>query len=402
MKEQYLWVIGGGELQIPLINEANKLGLKTIVSDLNDTCVAKKYSDIFVHIDIFDIDSHIRYLEKSKYNIAGVLAAGIDTPETMAAMNEYLNIKGVSLETALLVKNKDQFRKKLKELNYPVPIFKIITRDNFISSKDLLKDIPYPLIVKPTNNSASRDMKIFSEFSKDLIDYIEINIKTYGILLVEEMWIGEEQTVECLIDIKGKFHNGFITDRKFTFDNGFPIELGLTHPTRLPTSTQEELYKLAKKVAYDLNITVGAVKLDTITTKDGPRIIELTVRHSGGYDCQFLVPLSTGKNILKSAILTSIGKEFDPLLLKDTLNKYGVTGSIWPKPGIIRKITGIEEAKKIAGVENIFLRYNIGDKINDYIDCSSRVIFIICTGNTLEEANSSLKKAINTIEIDTL
>lgn len=401
MKDKYLWVIGGGELQIPLIKEANKLGLKTIVSDLNFLCVAKKYSDIFVHIDIFDIVAHISYLETTKLNIVGVLAAGIDTPETMASMNECLGLKGVPLKTALLVKHKDKFRIKLQELGYPIPNFKIITEKSLINLTSILEKIPYPLIVKPTNNSASRDMRIFNTYSNELVDFIVTNIQKYKILLVEEMFQGEEQTVECLIDIDGNFHNGFITDRKFTFENGFPVELGLVHPTQLSQSMQNELYLLAKKVAFDLDIKVGAVKLDTITTKDGPKIIELTVRHSGGYDCQYLVPRSTGKNILKSAILTAIGQKFNPFLLENTLYKFGVTGSVWPKPGVITNIDGIKDAKNIDGVEEIFSRYSVGDTITPYVDCASRVLFIICTGNTLKQANKSLKEAIELIKIET-
>lgn len=401
MSEQYLWVIGGGVLQIPLIKEANKLGLKTIVSDLNKECVAKEYANVFAHIDIFDMDGHIEYLKKSDLNIIGVLAAGIDAPETMASMNEYLGIKGVSLETALLVKNKDQFRVKLKELGYDVPSFEIITKDNVFNINTLLSHIPTPLIVKPTNNSGSRDMKIFHEKNEGLNQFILNNLEKYDVLLVEEMWYGEEQTVECLVDSEGIFHEGFITDRKFDFTNDFPIETGLIHPTQLNKEKQETLYALAKKVASDLNINVGAVKLDTIYTSKGPRIIELTVRHSGGFDCQFLVPLSTGKNVLKAAILSAIGKEFDPQLLSSKYKKFGVTGSIWPEPGLITSIEGIKEAKQIKGVEEIFLRYNINDKIEPYINCASRVIFIICTADSLEQAQEYLKQAQDVIKIKT-
>ena len=108
MKAKYLWVIGGGALQIPLIQEANRLGLQTVVSDYNAKCVAREYADIFVEIDIFDIHAHINSLQSCQLNIVGVLAAGIDAPETMAAMNEYLGLQGISLEKALLVKNKDK------------------------------------------------------------------------------------------------------------------------------------------------------------------------------------------------------------------------------------------------------------------------------------------------------
>jgi len=401
MKEKYLWVIGGGQLQIPLIIEANKLGLKTIVSDYDIACVAKKYADIFAEIDIFDIDAHITYLKSCELNIVGVLAAGIDTPETMAAMNEYLGLKGVSLKTALLVKNKDQFRLKLQELGYPTPEFKIITQENINQLQTLLESMPYPLIVKPSNNSASRDMKIFQENSDELHNFIKNNIKKYQIILVEEMFEGEEQTVECLVDINGRFHNGFITDRKFTFENGFPVELGLVHPTELPKNTQRELFALAKKIAHDLKIDVGAVKLDTITTQNGLRIIELTVRHSGGYDCQYLVPRSRGKNILKAAILTAIGEVFESELLHDNLHRFGVTGSVWPQTGVITEIRGLEEAKQIEGVEEIFFRYTLGDTITPYIDCASRVAFIICSATSREEANEVLSKAIKTIQIKT-
>jgi len=401
MIESYLWVIGGGQLQIPLIEEANKLGLKTIVSDLNNSCIAKPYADIFIHIDIFDIQAHLNYLKNCDLPIIGVLAAGVDTPETMAAMNEYLGLKGVSLKTALLVKNKDSFRLKLQELGYPVPIFKIIHEKNISSLDEILPQMPFPLIVKPTNNSASRDMKIFESNTEELKNFIISSVNKYKIILIEEMWEGEEQTVEGIIDVTGQFHNAFITDRKFTFKGGFPVELGLIHPTRLDNQTQVDLYALAKQVAYDLSIAVGAVKLDTILTSDGPKIIELTVRHSGGYDCQYLVPRSTGKNILKAAILNAIGEKFSPSLLKDTKGKFGVTGSIWPDMGTIISIIGLEDARKSKGVEEIFLRYKVGDKITPYINCASRVIFIICTGDSYEEAEKNLEIAIKKIHIKT-
>jgi len=400
-EERYLWVIGGAILQVPLIEEANKLGLKTIVSDFNSECVAREYSDIFVPLDIFDIDTHLSYLKNNKdLNIVGVLAAGIDAPEVMAAMNEYLGLKGVSVETALLVKHKDKFRVELKRLGYPMPDFEIITQDDLGRLDEIFPLLRFPIIVKPTDNSGSRDMKIFSEISNELREFISDNFTKYSILLLESMWQGLEQTVECLLDIEGNFHRGFITDRKFIFENGFPVETGLVHPTELSLEKQEELYLLAQRVACDLNINIGALKLDTIYTDAGPRIIELTVRHSGGFDCQYLVPRSRGKNILKAAVLTAIGEKFNAELLEEKFQRYGVTGSLWPKAGTIQNISGIDEAKTLDGVEEIFLRYNEGDEITPYINCASRAMFIICTGKSRKEASDALQKAKELIKVE--
>lgn len=399
---KYLWVIGGGQLQIPLIEEANKLGLHTIVSDINPACVAKGLADIFVPLDIFDTDGHINYIKShNDLNVVGVLAAGIDAPETMAAMNAYLKLKGVSVKIAEITKNKHLFRQRLQELDYPVPEFLTITDKTLHNQLDALKRLIYPIIVKPVNNSGSRDMKIFNTFSNMLVSFITHNLEKYPLLLIEEMWIGKEQTVECLVDIEGKFHRGFITDRHFTFQDGFPIETALVHPTELDSKTQEELYALAQKLSVDLGVTSGAVKLDTIVTDKGARVIEMTVRHSGGFDCQYLVPRSTGKNILKAAILTATQELFDPQLLYPQFQRYGGTASIWPEPGIIQSITGLEKAKEIPGVEEIFMRYNIGDRVQPYIDCAKRVAFIVATGETREDVTETLDKVIETLKVQT-
>jgi len=398
----YLWVIGGGQLQIPLIEEANALGLKTIVSDLNPHCVARPYADIFVEMDIFDVQAHVAYLSAhGGLEIAGVLAAGIDAPETMAAMNRFLGLKGVSSEIADVTKNKHRFRQRLRELGYPVPEFVVVTRERPEDQAAALRAMPFPVIVKPVNNSGSRDMKIFERFDAELMHFIAADLEKYPLLLVEELWRGSEQTVECLVDIDGRFHRGFITDRHFTFEGGFPVEMGLVHPTELDGALQEELYRLAEQLAADLGIEVGAVKLDTIVTDAGPRVIEMTVRHSGGFDCQYLVPRSTGKNILKAAIMTAIQKPFDPALLQARFKRFGRTGSLWPKPGRIRAVSGVEEARKVPGVEAVFMRYDVGDRVEPYTDCAKRVAFVIATGETREAADAAVEKALSVIEVAT-
>ena len=62
---KYIWIIGGGQLQIPLIEEAKKLGYSTIVTDINPNCVCSDIADIFKNVDIFDIESNISLYERS-------------------------------------------------------------------------------------------------------------------------------------------------------------------------------------------------------------------------------------------------------------------------------------------------------------------------------------------------
>jgi len=398
------WIIGGGLLQVPLIEEAKALGFDIIVTDGSADCVCKPLATHFFHIDIFDYNAHITCadkLVKKGLKIEGVLAAGIDAPETMAQLAEHLKLPTVSSKIAHLVNNKDEFREKMKELGIPAPKFAIINSKNADKVNEIVKDIGYPLIVKNTSSSGSRGTKLFFKPDhygvKDIISEA-ILVSRSGNALIESLWEGTEHTVETLFDSKGKFHKCFITDRLFNKADGFALETGLIHPTTLPKETPDAMYEIAENLATKLGITIGAAKYDMIQTKEGPRIIEMTVRLSGGFDCQYLVPAATGKNIMKAAILTATGKPFDHNLLKDTKNKVALSESLWPEPGKLTALNGIEDAKKMPGFEKIFFRYKVGDTIDPYIDCTKRVCFIIVSGDNLEMATENMTHIKNAIE----
>jgi len=401
--QKYFWVIGGGILQVPLIKEAKKLNYKIILTDSDKNCICKELASYFEAIDIFDIDGHIEYakqLTNSGVLITGILAAGIDAPETMSKVAEILNLPAVSSKIAHLVNNKEIFRVEMKKLGIATPKFQSISLNNIDELPGIIDKIGFPLIVKNTSSSGSRGTKIFysPDFSgvKELV-YEAIDVSRSGKALIESLWEGSEHTVETLFDINGKFHRCFITDRAFDKSDGFAIETGLVHPSRLPNDEQEEMYLLAEKVSNELGINIGAAKFDMIQTKEGPRIIEMTVRLSGGFDCQYLVPAATGKNVLKAAILTAIGETFDDELLEDVKHRVSLSESVWPSPGTITKIDGREVARELKGFEYMYFRYDVGDTVMAYTDCTKRVCFIIVSGNDYAEAienMSSIKKSI--------
>ncbi len=397
MKE-YIWIIGGSIHQIPAIEEAKNLGLGIVCSDYNSNCVAKDEVDIFVNISIYDKEAHIeniKRLKKEGINIKGIVCIAVDAAITMGAVNDYFGFCGVSEEIATICKDKTRFRKEIENSIIPNAKFKILTKED----KELNLDIDFPIIIKPNNGFGSVGAKIFHN-QTGIKEHIDELLNSFEKVLVEEFYIGEEQTVQCIFDCNGNFVPEYITDRFFTRDI-YPVEIGLQNPSSLAKNIQEELFDLAKKTGEVLGIKSGTVKLDSIVTKKGARIIEATVRVAGGLDPYFLVPASTGKNIMQNAILTALGKKLKNEALENSKNKYALTGSPFPKPGIIKNIQGIEEAKKLQGVEQIFLFAKKGDTIKEYKDGTSRVCFVLVSDKFLQEANSILKQAIKLIKIET-
>ena len=287
-------------------------------------------------------------------------------------------------------------------MGYPVPKYISVSNENFLHLKDLISEIGFPLIVKNTDSSGSRGTKIFYEYNfEEIRDMVSqaMSISKSGVALIEECWEGPEQTVETIFDIEGNFYPCFITDRIFDRSNGYAIELGLRQPSVLPIEVQDEMFALAENVSRDMGIKIGASKFDMILTSKGPRIIEMTVRLSGGFDCQYLVPAATGKNVMRAAIYTALGIKFPSELLVASKTRIGLTESIWPEPGKIIAIEGLEEAKAIPGVEFIFFRYKIGEVIQPYTDCTKRVCFIIVTGKDEVNAREIMDKVKNIIHI---
>lgn len=393
-------------MQVPAIVEARALGFKVICSDIDVSCVCVVFTDIFLPIDIFDIEAHLlaaNTLHSKGIQIAGVLAAGIDAPETMARIARALNLPGVDPDIARLVHNKAAFRARLRELGFPGPRFARVMPTDLVRIDEIAADIGYPLIVKNTDSSGSRGTQIFYQSNPDGVHAAAIEaiaVSHSGMALLESFWEGPEQTVETLFDVNGKFHPCFITDRHFDKSMGFALETGLQHPSVLPAGTQAEMYRIAEDVARALGITIGAAKYDFILTPEGPRIIEMTVRLSGGFDCQYLVPASTGKNVLRAAILTALGRTFPADLLQDRLHKTGLSRSLWPKPGFISAIRNVESARAIPGVEKIVMRTQVGDSVQPYIDCTKRFCFIIVSAKDKAAAEAVVAEVERIVEID--
>lgn len=398
MKE-YIWIVGGSIHQIPAIEEAKNLGLGVICSDLNNNCEAKKMVDIFINISIYDKEAHIqniRELKKKGIDVKGIVCIAVDAAITMGAVNDYFGFCGISEEIAMICKDKTLFREKLENSDIPNAKFKVLKKENKIFDFDF----NFPIIVKPNNGFGSVGAKIFYD-KKGINQHINELFTTFEKVLIEEFFVGEEQTVEAIFDFNGNFVPEFITDRFFT-RNTYPVEIGLQNPSSLSKPIQEELFLLAKKTGNLLGIKSGSIKLDSIVTKSGARIIEATVRVAGGLDPYFLVPAATGKNIMQNAILTALGKPLKKEALENKKGKYALTGSPLPRSGKIISINGIEQVKKIKGVEKVFIFAKEGDIIKEYKDGTSRVCFVLVSDKSLEIAQNILKEATELIKIETI
>jgi len=406
--DNYIWIFGGGQLQKPAVLEAKLLGYKTIVTDKNLKCVCNKISDKFFPVDIFDIKENLKLAKKlkKKLNINAIFLCGIDCTVTAASVSKILNLNYPILSQAKITHNKFLFRKFQKRKKFFYPNFiKVELSD--LKKKKLIKiynNLSLPLIIKNVDSSASRGTFIFKEkpsfnvFKESVTEAIKSSKSKCGYCIIEDYFEGTEHTVETIYQNSKQF-KCFITDRYFDHSNGYAIERGLLSPSKLNQKYQNRIFKLVDTYAKNLKIINGPLKADILLTSKGPMVIEMTVRLSGGYDCQYLVPSASGKNIIRAALQSLLNIKVEKYLLKDHKKKFSLSGSIWPKQGIIDKIKISDQIKKFKDYDHIFFTKGVGDKVRNYTNCAERVCFIICSSNSFASVKKKFNKTIKNIKI---
>ena len=390
-------IVTGGIFQIPAVEDAKKLKLITIVTDGNKNAICSNLADKFYNIDIYDVPKHLELIKKIKndFNIKGVFTEGSEATITVAEIAKYLGLKGISPKSAKNCKDKIMTRKILQKNNIPIPKWKQVTKKSILRDS---KKLGYPIIVKSSNNSGSRgSTKLYDE--KGLFSAYNLAKKnsTNSKVLIEELLDGDEQSVEILFDDSKKCIFLNIVDRYFS-EGKWSIELGHVNPTKLDQKTKKKLFQLAKKSAESMNVNFGVFKADTIITKYGIKILEVTPRLSGGFDSQKTTPISSGRNFIKSAMKLSLNMPIEKNDLSHKKRKFSAVWTVLPTPGKIKTIKGVDIAKRMKGVKEIIIMKQKNDKIPKIIDNTKRPAYVISEASSYVQALNIAKTAASKIK----
>lgn len=397
MKKKKIMILGASILQLPAIRKAKEMGLDVVVVDMNPNAIGFKEEGIIK--EIISTNDIPNVLESALNNkIDGIMTLSSDMPiRTVAEVAERMGLVGVSRETALKATNKIEMRNALKEHGVPIPMYyKISSYDEFLS---LIKSIDKPVIIKPSDSSGSRGVyKIDSVKEVDnLLKIYEYSAKYSkdGDVIVEEYMDGAEVSVETF-SIDGECRVIQVTD-KITTGAPYFAEIGHTEPSQLDADTIKKIKDIAIKANKAIGIVNGPSHTEIIVTTEGPKIVEIGARLGGDCITSHLVPLSTGVDMVKSQIDISLGNIPN---IEHTIKKASAIRYFCQKSGLVKNISGIEEARKIPNVKTIEIVHNIGEYVTGITDSVSRMGFVISDGNSVEEAIEACNKALQTIKID--
>ena len=409
MFKKSVMVVGAGPNQIPVIRAAVERGFDVIATDMDPDAAGFPLCLEHGIVSIRDVKGTVKFASEihERLPLSGVVTMASESAVTVYTVARELGLPGLDPETAWLATNKVARQKAFFKAMVPSPRFAQATS----SSEAILESekIGWPVVLKPADSAGSRGVQLVP--GPDDMEKAVTEIKSITRVeefLIEEFLEGTEHSIEGVV-IDGQVHWTGFSDRNYDNKHIYPpyfLEDGDTLPTILAPETLEAAQHASTAAVQALGIDWGPVKGDILIDRDGPKILEMAARLSGDYFCYETVPLHNGINLLEIVLDLSLGEKIDPVRFQEKFHRGVALRYLWPKPGRVVKITGVQEVQEMEGVH--FFRWEprwegigVGTVITPARSMGERLGSVMAVGKTREEAIKRAEKAINKIHIET-
>lgn len=198
-KMKKIAILGCSDPQIPLINTAKKMGLRTIVLSPN-TFNYSECIDEFYQVDFHNYDKMIEILLPKRIDgVCSIVSEQAVIPT--AIICDRLKLSGITKKSAHICTNKILLKKAFSLSSMPTPDYIIADVNEPISVIDeKCKSIHYPVVIKPKNMCSSKGV-LFIKDTNDLIDKMDYFRKfATSDFLIEKYIDGESFGLEVLVN----------------------------------------------------------------------------------------------------------------------------------------------------------------------------------------------------------
>lgn len=309
----------------------------------------------------------------------GVVAVG-DQPAFLAAQAaEPLRVSFSPPAAVAAAKNKFLARQKFRDAGLLVPHFELIGPDT---------DPPYPCVLKPTTLSASRGViraNDRGEFDKALARIRKIAGDEP--VQVESFIPGREFALEGLLT-HGRLQVLALFDKPDPLDGPYFEETIYLTPSRVSAETQRAIFDTAQRATTALGLTDGPVHAEMRVNQRGVWMLEVAARPIGGL-CSRVLRFDDGASLEEILLLHAIGENVSTVRLAP--GAHGVMMIPIPSAGIFTGVEGVEEARAVAGIEDIVITAKEGQMMLPLPEGASYLGFLFARAETPAGVDRALR-----------
>ena len=397
-------VIGGGGREHAIVHALSKSSKVTEIYAAPGNAGISKLA-MCVNIKDTEVEKLVEFAKSEKIDLVVVgpeasLAVGIIDALTAAGIKAFGPTKA-----AARIESSKNFAKDLM-LKYNIPTARYEVFDDYESAISFVKISPFPTVLKYDGLAAGKGVVIaenFEEAEVALKDMLLDDKFGKGKVVIEEYLEGPEFSFMCFVDGENVYPLQLAQDhnRAYDGDKG-PNTGGMGAYSPLPFITEKDyeyalneiMIPTAKAMVNEDVPFKGVLYGGLMKTKKGIKVIEFNARF-GDPETEVVLPRLTS-DIYDAFMAVIDGKE--PVLTWDNKYTIGVVMASKGYPGDYKKGFVIENATS----DNIYHMGTKFDENGNYVTNGGRVLFVVASADTLEEANKKANALVDEIKCDNL
>jgi biotin carboxylase len=330
------------------------------------------------------------------YPLAAVIGVDDETTLIAARASQAIGLRHNAPESVEATGDKHRFRVRLANSGLPSPRFSLFSVDD--DAERAAQDSFYPAVLKPLGLSASRGViradnpaqfvKAFRRIRRILTD-LDTASETAKHILVEEYVAGDEVALEGLLD-DGHLSVLALFDKPDPLEGPYFEETIYVTPSRLPADVQDAIAATASQALATLGLRQGPVHVEMRVNDRGVWMIDVAARSIGGLCSRALNFGPAGR--LEDLILRHALGLAAPSIAPDQ-PASGVMMIPIPAAGVLRRVTGLAAARRVAGIDDVTISIPLGDTLVPVPDGNRYLGFIFAAGDTPEAVEAALRLA---------
>lgn len=371
------------------------MGLEAVIASRGAFSLVSEVHD-GLHVDLDNTESALAaILEAAAHTpFAGILGSDDSTVELAAHAAQALGLPHNPPQAARLSRRKDLARAHLALAGCPVPLHCLIDLRRPLQPQ--MAGLPWPCVIKPLNLSASRGV-----IRADDADGFVAACRRIQPIIAEakDDFEASHVLVEDYIDgievaYEGYLHNGELTTLAL-FDKPDPLqgpyfeETIYVTPSRLDEQTRARIQQRVAQACAAYGLRTGPVHAELRIDARDAWILEVAARTIGG-DCARILDDGSDFMLEELVIALATGR---PVQTSPSYQARGVMMIPIRKGGILRRVEGIQAARRVPGIEKVDILLREGQELVPLPEGNQYPGYIFARGDSADEVVHALKEA---------
>jgi biotin carboxylase len=250
--------------------------------------------------------------------------------------------------------------------------------------------VRFPCVLKPLDSSASRGVIRANKPEEFRAAAERISRIQSGDILIEDYIPGREFALEGIVTA-GKLQTLALFDKPDPLEGPFFEETIYVTPSRQTEAVQRQIRETAQEAVTALGLADGPVHAEMRVNDAGVWILEAAARPIGGLCARVLrfgAPFCTLEQLL---LRHALGEDLSSAMLAP--GSHGVMMIPIPHAGVYRGVRGVEDARRIPGVEDIVITAKEGQEMLPLPEGSAYLGFIFFRGASADKVEQGLREA---------